>query len=229
MTITLRAIKGSELTHVEVDANFSDLDGRVIVNIDGIANNVADIVTNASSIANNTTNIISNDVDIVSLHERFGWIIVADTGGDINLTVADTFYKLTNNGAGAQTDLTHGVATHKSIWNTSTSQLEFDDLAIGDRVQFRLNFSVVASNPNVELMTKVNFGIGAITPSVPLFSLIVDHMSYKAAGLKQFNVEFSAVIQNASMRDFPGEITVSSDATNDTVNVEGFVITTFIR
>lgn len=71
MTITLRSTKGSELTHAELDGNFTDLDSRIqqidvfdSVNAQGLINatvaNYAPLsVTNnlTNSIATNTSNI----------------------------------------------------------------------------------------------------------------------------------------------------------------------------
>ena len=170
-----------------------------------------------------------DDRMVIQEEDDFGWVTVSDSGGDIALTLADTEYKLTNDGLGGQTDLTYGVSGHKNPWNTVTSQIELDDLKVGDRVQFRLNLSTILSGPNRELTTTVNFGIGALVPSVPLFSLVVDNRSYKSQGTKDANIEFSAVIQSVLMKDYPAEITFQSDSTGDSVNVEGVVITSFIR
>lgn len=211
-------------------------------NATDIGTNATNIGTNATNIGTNVTNIGTNASDITNLEgrmtaeelataaglERFGWVTVSDDGGSQTLTTANTFYQLEIDGLGAQTDLTHGVATHKNIWNTTTSQLEFDDLSIGDRVQFRLNYTVEAG-VNSEFACRVDFAIGAFTPDVPLFSLFVDHSSFKSAGTKAFNIEFSVVIQNSFVRDFPTEVMLASDSNGDTVNVEGIVITSFIR
>lgn len=76
MTITLRSTKGSELTHAELDGNFTDLDGRIqqidvfdSVNAQGLIN--ATVVGQYAplSVTNNLTNsIATNTSNINQIH-----------------------------------------------------------------------------------------------------------------------------------------------------------------
>jgi len=75
MTITLRSTKGSELTHAELDGNFTDLDTR-IQQIDVFDSNNAQGLINAtvanyatlSGLNNLTNSVATNTSDISQIH-----------------------------------------------------------------------------------------------------------------------------------------------------------------
>ena len=72
MTITLRSTKGSELTHAELDGNFTDLDGRIqqINNLD--SGQVQDLINNTVqnyaplSVTNNLTNSVNTNTGSIN-------------------------------------------------------------------------------------------------------------------------------------------------------------------
>ena len=70
MTLTYRLVKGSELTHSELDGNFSDLDAKAVAAASAISANTSAVATNASAIAANTSAISANTSAITDLDAR---------------------------------------------------------------------------------------------------------------------------------------------------------------
>lgn len=159
---------------------------------------------------------------------NWGWVDYNDVttqSAAIALTDADTFYKLTNDGAGAQSHNEFKPSGHGEIWNVSTNQLDFSSLAVGDQVHLRIALDLIASGVNREFDLKLNFAIGGSFP----FSLLFDHRPFKAAGTFPVLIERTFYIGSSDVKSNPAEILMSSDGTGDTVKVGGFLLTTFIR
>lgn len=75
MTITLRSTKGSELTHAELDGNFTDLDSRIQQidtfdsgNAQGLINATAANYATLSGLNNLTNSVATNTSDISQIH-----------------------------------------------------------------------------------------------------------------------------------------------------------------
>jgi hypothetical protein len=154
---------------------------------------------------------------------NFGWQDFQDTatpGTPIPLTAANTWYDLTNDANGALTSTQYKVATHGTIWDSSTNTIDFSTLAIGDTVRFRTDVSFVTSGANHLVETRFVFG-----PSFN-FSIPFDGIEVKSATTKRRIRYWSFTIKNADTRDNPGKFQARSDATGDSVFVGGWQIET---
>lgn len=158
------------------------------------------------------------------LDKEMGWSDyndLATASTPIALTVAGTFYKLTNDGAGSFSNSTYKISDHGEIWNTSTDTFDFSDLALGDTVDFRVDFSVTTSGVNRDITTRIALAQGG-TP----YTLNIDRQSFKSAGIYQITRWYSIYIGDADTRDNGGHFEVSSDNTGDTVIVNGWYVRT---
>lgn len=75
MTITLRSTKGSELTHAELDGNFTDLDSRIQQidtfdsgNAQGLINATVANYATLSGLNNLTNSVATNTSNISQIH-----------------------------------------------------------------------------------------------------------------------------------------------------------------
>jgi hypothetical protein len=160
----------------------------------------------------------------IILDKEMGWTDYNDletTTTPIALTLADTFYKLTNDGAGAFSNNTYKIADHGEIWNTTTDTFDFSDLAIGDTVDFRLDISVTTSGVNRDIALRLALAQGG-TP----YTLNIDTRAIKSAGTYQVTRWYSIYIGDANTRDNGGHFEISSDNTGDTVVVNGWYVRT---
>lgn len=140
----------------------------------------------------------------------------------IALTVADTWYGLTNDGLGANTQTALRLPGRKETWNTTTNQLELDDNSIGDGVLLRTDVSVTTTvaNRGVELGLRLAANSG--TP----FILSMGRQEFKTAGTYQMVLPYWFYIGTALVRDNAAEIVARCDGTGTTVVVAGWALRT---
>lgn len=151
----------------------------------------------------------------------FGWHDYQDdSGGTIALTAANTWYDVTNDGAGSLTDDTFAISGHGDIWDTATDTLDFSSLQIGDVIRIRTDWTFTTSGANHLVESRLVFG-----PSYT-YSLGFDHFVAKSAAAWQRLRYFSFTIKNTATLNNPAKFQVRSDSTGDTVDVEGFQIET---
>lgn len=153
----------------------------------------------------------------------FGWHDYQDTataGTPIALTAANTWYDLTNDGLGPLTDNTFAIAGHGEIWRPLTNRLNFSSLQVGDLLRIRTDITFTTSGANHKVQTRLAFG--------PSFanSVVFDAQTVKSAGDEQRFRYFSFTIKNTDTLNNPAKFQASSDATGDTVTVEGWQIET---
>jgi hypothetical protein len=168
----------------------------------------------------------------LSVEERlanpFGWTDyndLATTSTPIPLSVAGTFYPLTNDGAGANSDNTFKIPSHGEIWDTTADEFDFSSLKVGDTVAIRVDYSVTTSGVNRDIETEIQLAIGSAGP----YSLNMGFRSYKASGTYPIVIEFGFYIGDTNTLNFPGKVAVRSDNTGDTVVVNGWYIRTLVR
>ena len=153
--------------------------------------------------------------------ETFGWVDFQDTATastPIALTVASTWYDVTNDGLGALTDDTFGITDQGDVWDTSTNTLDFSGFQVGDLFRFRTDWTFTTSGANHDIKSRLVFG-----PSYS-YSLDFDSQTVKSAGSAQRLRYWSFTIKTADVRDNPAKLQVLSDSTGDSVTVEGFQI-----
>ena len=149
---------------------------------------------------------------------------VTTTGTPIPLTLADTPYNLTNDGAGAFTNTAYRLPGHGPIWDVSTNAFDFSGagLVLGDTVDIRFDLDIINSGANGVFDLKLDLAIG----SAGAYSLEVDEHLYKSAGTHKEVVLFSIYMGDTNTLNFPCKPTLTSDSTGDTVTVNGWYVRT---
>lgn len=206
MAVTLRATKGSALSHTELDANFTDLMGGA---------GTADEVRAADG---------AGDGSYKKIYTQ-GWYDyndVATTSTPIPLTAAGTFYDLTNDGAGANTNDTYKLPNAGAIWNTTSNQFEWDTagLSVGDTVDIRFDFDIVNSGANGEFVMNMDMAHGHASE----FALGIHRVGVKSAGTINVVRWWSCYMGSQDVLDNPAKLAMSSDSTGDTIIVNGWYV-----
>lgn len=146
------------------------------------------------------------------------------TATPIALTVADTKYPLTNDGAGSFTNLAYALPALANIWNVATHRLDFATLALGDTIDARVDVTVTTTGANHEVALFWRLGETA-SP----YDLQITRQNFKSAGTYTFTVLHSAYMGDLNTRDNPSLFLMSSDNTGDSVVVNGWYIRTITR
>lgn len=152
---------------------------------------------------------------------KFGWENHQDTATSttpISMTAANTWYDLTNNGAGSFTIHTSPpqISGVGPLWDTSAQEFDFSSLGIYDEVRFRFDIAVTTGGSNRFIQTRLAFLSGFTAENI-FFS-----NEYKSAGTYQIFVEFSFSMFNAATRDGPAKFQIRSDGAGDSVVVNGW-------
>ena len=150
------------------------------------------------------------------------WNDVTTTGTPITLTVASTYYDLTNDGAGANTRSDYRLPGAGAIWNTTSNQFEWDTagLAIGDTIDIRFDIDVVNSGANGHFDLAMDMAHGHASE----FQIPIQSIDVKSAGTHRFTVWWSCYIGAQFVLDNPAKPVISSDSTGDTIIVNGWYV-----
>jgi hypothetical protein len=213
MAIVNRISKGSALTHVELDNNFTDLDGRATANA-------------AAIVANDTAMDIRVDAleDPLTIYtmgfEDYNDLATQTTA--IALTAANTPYDLPNDGAGPFTNVTYRLPGYGPIWDVATNRFDFDGagLVLGDTVDFRIDLDIVNSGANGAYVLHMDLGVG----SGGAYTLEIDEHLYKGAGTHKEVVLFSIYMGDTNTLNYPAKFSIESDSTGDSVVVNGWYV-----
>jgi hypothetical protein len=105
------------------------------------------------------------------------------------------------------------------LWNTTTNQLDFSELNIGDEIVVRVDTLVTTGGTNSEFKARILCGIGSgfefpITLSSCFHKDAIEHPHVQSAPFH---------ISSSIMRDYPAEIQIASD-TALSVKVNGWYI-----
>ncbi len=141
----------------------------------------------------------------------------------IPLTLADTQYELTNDGAGSNTNKTYALTNLTDIWNTSTNRFEFNNgsvLELGDTVDIRFDVEVTTGSANTAVEMSMELGVGASPYQLPL----IPSVNFKTAGTYKLVRWFSVYMGDANTLDNPSRILMEADTTGATVQVNGWYI-----
>ncbi len=151
-----------------------------------------------------------------------GWYDYNDTataGSPIALTVAGTYYDLTNNGLGVNTQVGYGLTDVTNIWNTGTNRFNFTGLEIGDTVDLRVDLSYTTGSANTALDLVLEIGVGQ--PGAFLIPLELQR-NFKTAGTYRVVASAPFYIGSALTKDNPARIRAKADATGSSVVVNGW-------
>ena len=159
--------------------------------------------------------------------DTWGWqnfqdVLTATT--PVALTLADTWYDLTNDAAGTLSTVAYGVLGHGDTWDDVANALDFSSLTVGDQVSIRIDVEVTTAGVSHEIGMRIVLDDGGL--SVPL---VIMSKEYKAAGTYQIVLETSVTMFVAAVVAGPARIQMRSDNTGDTVKVNGWVTTTKVR
>ena len=139
----------------------------------------------------------------------------------IALTTPGTYYTLTNDGAGVNTNTTFGIAGIPNIWNTATNRFDFSGLDIGDTLEIRADIDITTTSANTagNLVLELATGTGNEI-DIPL----INNNNVKVASTVHYVANVGLYIGSALVRDNPARIKASADTAGATVKVRGWYI-----
>jgi hypothetical protein len=216
MAVLLRADKGSALTHPELDENFSTLLASDTAHESRLDAAEAAIVVNEDAIA-----LLDDPLTIFTMgFEDYNDLATATT--PIELTLADTRYALTNDGAGPFTNTTYRLPGYNAIWDVATDAFDFAGagLVLGDTVDIRIDIDIDNSGANGSFILGMDLAIGSGGP----YNLAIDEQAYKSAGVHKKVAMFSIYMGDTNTLNFPAKLTLESDTTGDEVRVHGWYV-----
>lgn len=137
----------------------------------------------------------------------------------IALTLADTEYQLTNDGAGVNTNTAYKLSGVTNIWNTATNNFNFVGLALGDTVDIRATVVVTTGSVNNTLSFVLECGLG-VSP----YKIYSSENYYKSAGVHEVSVSFPIYMGNALTLNNPAKLSLRNTDTGSTVKVTGWYV-----
>lgn len=151
-----------------------------------------------------------------------GWYNYADTataGTPIALTLAATFYDLTNNKLGTKTSNFYGVSGIVDVWNSATNRFDFSGLPLGSLVTVRtdVTYNLGSTANSIEVDLELGIGSGS-----SFFLPVLSPTYVKAAGANRFVSERSFYIGDVNIKNFPARICAKNDTIGSTVVVNDF-------
>ena len=178
MAITTRLVKGSALTHAELDTNFTDLVAADVVLTDAVALNTArtqvvEAANTASTVAGGVwTSDGAGGGEFIRIQ---GWEQIADTDTTVvapSQTISTGVRTLWTNDAG-MTDLKKlpsDIGVAGTLWDTAANKIL--PIAAFDTYNIRIGFKVedyAGTTPEIEIELDIGGSIGTIVAqTVPL-------------------------------------------------------------
>lgn len=136
------------------------------------------------------------------------------------LSFTGTPIKITNNGAGANTNLEYGFKANPILYNISTNFFDFTKLELGDRVDFRPELVITTTTANQEVDIYLDVALGTVSN----YKIFLCRRIFKNAGVYEINdVSNWLYIGNTDTRDYNCALMFDSDA-NATVLNNGVAI-----
>jgi len=138
--------------------------------------------------------------------------------------IADTNKKLTNDGLGAQTNLTQAPYGVSTLFNTTTNEFDFSQLSIGDTLDLRVDLSLTTTSANQKYLVFLRVGEGSASQyDLPIFSGQIKNISSnnRIIGNEPFSIDYQEHIDN------PATLYILSDD-DGSVKVNGWY-TSIIR
>lgn len=141
----------------------------------------------------------------------------ATSGTPLALTVANTYYQLTNNGLGVNTNTTYALSGISNIFNTATNYFNFASLKLGDTVDIRIELEVVTTAANNVLSLEIELGIGSAPYRIPVRQYYI-----KSAGTHKLVGILPLYMGNTLTRNNPARLMIANDTTGSTIKVVGW-------
>jgi len=135
------------------------------------------------------------------LFSSVGYFHYTDTATQTTpLTILpDTNKKLTNDGLGAQTNLTQAPYGVSSLFNTTTNEFDFSQLSIGDTLDLRVDLSLTTTSANQKYLIFLRVGEGSVAQyDLPIFSGQIKSISSdnRIIGNEPFSIDYQEHIDN---------------------------------
>lgn len=139
----------------------------------------------------------------------------------IALTTPGTQYELTNDGAGAFTNLTYALPGLANIWNVATNRFDFVDgtvLKLGDTVDIRFDMEVTTTTANTAIEAVLELGVGAGPYQLPYYP----ETNFKSSGTYRVVNWFGIYMGDTNTLNNPARVLVKADTAGATVKVNGW-------
>lgn len=144
---------------------------------------------------------------------------LATTSSPIALSVAGTYYDLTNDKAGAYTQIAYGLVGVTDIWNSGTSRFDWSGLTVGDVLCMRVDLTVTTGSANTAIDLALEMAIGdALNFDIP----VVIQKNFKTAGTYRVIGEVSFYIGSTAVKNSPAKLKIKADSTGASVVVNGW-------
>jgi hypothetical protein len=107
------------------------------------------------------------------------------------------------------------------LYNTATQSLDFTGTKVNDRIDFRLDLTLVTATNNTDLEVGLSAGIGGVYPfTLPLYTRQI-----KKFGINRLLVYGWMTIDSTATRDNPAKFYIKTDGVGtDTAQVNGWKI-----
>ena len=141
----------------------------------------------------------------------------------IDLTLADTDYKLTNDGAGPNTNLAYGLTGLDHVWQSVDNHFTWEDggaLVLGDTVDIRFDVEFTTALNNTEVTIDLHLGVGNTPYTLP----VIENVNVATAGVIRELRELSLYMGDTNTLSFPSEVYARASKTGATVKVNGWFV-----
>ncbi len=153
---------------------------------------------------------------------KMGWYDYNDTATTttpIALSVAGTYYDLTNDKLGTNTQIVYGIPGVTNVWNSGTNRFDFTGFSIGDTVDLRVDLNYVTTVANTAIDVVLEVGVGQ--PGAFLIPLVIGQ-NIKSASTTRIVNNRSFYLGSALVKDNPARLRVRADGTGSSVVVNGW-------
>lgn len=163
------------------------------------------------------------------VEEMVGWQDYNDSAtftSPIQMSVADNWYTLTNDGQGPYTRKDFRVLGKPDVYRPADNQFYLGDLFIGGIQILRTNFQIKAPSANTEVTIRMRMAMGSpIEYSIPVTQRYLKRSNfwYDMAPVTFFTID------NPETRDYPAEIQASADVGGCEARVVGWKMFTLDR
>ena len=181
--------------------------------------NASKPVTGSPTTQSVRDNFLAARNEILALQSSIGYVDYQDTFTATTpiSPVINTFTKLTNNGAGAQTNTIHLPDGITALWNTTNNQIDLSQVPLYSMVNARYDIQITTTSANQSMFLSVFLGIGS--PSA--YESPKDYKQFKTAGTYPITIWSGSYIGSNDIKNFPAEIRIKSDSAC-TVRVNGW-------
>lgn len=139
----------------------------------------------------------------------------------IALTLANTWYDLTNNGLGVLSSQDQAIIGHGAIFNTLTGDFDFSDLVVGDMVFLRVDVQFTTVAPNTSVALRLAFG-PAFAFTLPFH--LTSHKSAVSGEDGRIVRHFPFQIKSTDTLNNPAKLQAKADGVGCSVIVNGWQV-----